>query len=255
MARQSIGVTILTFKPRTYILKRLIRLNILVAAAFLLLPCAVFSDTTVGVDAGYLRQNASTALPASTMAAPNSGALLLLIAAGGTSAASFDNTLAPGEYFAGGDELMAAFAFNINGGSSGTGGETRNAVDVPESFYTNYSSYVGNYVELCWFPNITYAQYLSGVTPTAGMPFGAYNPKAVNSSQSLMPDGGTNWVVPADGAQFVTLNLFTKDDQSGTQPVSAGYANFTVVPEPSALAMMGCALACLGILLGRSKSR
>jgi hypothetical protein len=242
MDKRSTGTITQIFEVRNRLFNGVSWPELLVLATFLSLPCTGLADSAIYVNAGYLRANSSTAL--------TSGGLLLFVAAGDGNATTFDNTLTSGEYVAGGDVNLGAFAFNTNGGTSGTGGATRNMVTISTSLYMNVNA--GAYVELCWFPAITLTQYNAGVTPTNGMMFGAYNPKEDNSSQSLAPDGGDPWELPGDGGT-VTLTFLTTDD-SGTQPVAEGYASLMVVPEPSAWALIGWGIGGLGILRLRSKS-
>ena len=226
---------------------------LLLAVAGGFLPAAGYADSTVIVDAGYLRQDANTPLNSTI----GGGALLLLVAAGGNNGTTFTNTLSPGQYVAGGDTIVSSgyvvggttilsqgFGFNTNNGSSGTGGETSNNVIVLSSVYSSVNP--GTYLELRWFPNITLSQFTAGATPTANSVFGAYNPVNDIPTQSLAPDGGNNWVLPGDGST-VTLNFFTSDNQNGSQPVAEGFADYTVVPEPSAYVSATVLMGLMGL--------
>jgi hypothetical protein len=168
------------------------------------------------------------------------GSLLLLIGAGGTgSYGGFSNSLAPGQYVSGGDIILGAGGFNSNDG----------AHDDTATFFNNLSAgTTGQAIALRWFPNITFAQFQSNVTPVAGQNFGTYNPLAAGNS-SDNPDGSNLWVVPGPSAT-VELDFFTSND-FGTQAPSEGFANLSVtaVPEPSTYASAG--LAGLGIVLVR----
>jgi hypothetical protein len=202
---------------------------------FLGLTASAHADFTVQLDAGRLRLNAATTMP--------TGSLLLLIEAGGDN--SFSNSLAPGQYVSGNDILLSATAFPGSAGSfnnSGGPDETLNAItNLPT---TN----TGDLVALRWFPQITYAQWQAGATPTAGQNFGTYNPLtngngSIAPSSTQCPGGGTAnspdcgnvWAVPSGGAT-INLNFFTTDSGGGgTQTPAEGYASFSVtaVPEPS----------------------
>ncbi len=191
----------------------------------LALTTSAYADFSVQLDAGRLRQNAATAMPA--------GSLLLLIEAGGDS--TFSNTLAPGQYVSGNDVVLSATAFPTSAGGFNTSGGTDETINL----FTNLSTAnQGDLVALRWFPQISYAQWQLGATPTAGQVFGTYNPLAVGNG-SNNPDGGDPWAVPASGT--INLNMFTTDsDGGGTQMPSTGYANFAVsaVPEPSSLTLI-----------------
>ena len=218
---------------------------LLMAAVILLAlsPQMAFATVNVVLNAGYLRQNATTAMTATTDGSNNGGgALLLLVAAGGNGGTTFTNSLSSGQYVAGGDLILAEFGFDnyIGTSSDGTGQITNNSVTftLPSTGVTPGTTQV----ELRWFPSITLSQY-GTVFPTAGSSFGNYNPQVYHPGGSLNPDGGNTWTVPADSSN-VTLNFYTTDDTARTNPAasqapSEGYASFTVVPEPSVFIWLG----------------
>ncbi len=176
------------------------------------------SSFTVFVDAGQLTSPASAPLQAdNTNGSPN-GSLLLLIDLGSSNAVN--NTLTPGQYFSGTNTILAAFGFNTISGTN----ETQNLIDI-----TNTGN-PGDLVALRWFPQITYAQYLSGTVPTAGQYFGTYNPNGGN------PDGGQPWVVPGQGDSVDFFFATTNADSGpppGTQPPASGFAGFQVTASGS----------------------
>jgi hypothetical protein len=211
-------------------------LTVLAASAY----ADTFTVTTL--DAGKLRLNAATAM--------STGSLLIMVAAGGDG--TFSNSLAPGQYVSGNDVLLSAIAFpGSAGGFNNAGGtdETNNTLsDLPVTSQ-------GDLIALRWFPQITYAQWQAGATPTAGQNYGTYNPLAAGNATNN-PDGGNVWAEPAGGAN-INLNFFTTDTGAGTQAPAEGYANFTVtaVPEPStfALAVLGSSTIGLAMLRRRVK--
>jgi hypothetical protein len=184
---------------------------------------------TVNLDAGLLKGPGGADTMVSDNNSPSTnGSLLLLIGAGGTgSYGGFSNSLAPGQYVSGGDIILGAGGFN----SIPTHDETNTAFNGLSAGTT------GQAIALRWFPQITYAQFLANVTPTAGQNFGTYNPLAAGNTGGSAdnPDGGNLWIVPGPSAS-ISLNFFTTDDPfGGTQVPSEGFASFpiTSVPEPS----------------------
>ena len=186
------------------------------------------ADFTAVLDAGRLRLDAANPMAL--------GSLLILVRAGGDN--SFSNSLAPGQYVSGNDVLLSAVAFAASaGGFNNSGGpdETINTLaNLP-------STVTGDLIALRWFPQITYAQFLTGTTPVAGQNFGTYNPLAAgnpNNNPDLAFDPNSSpWAVPSGGAA-INLDFFTTNSGGGgTQLPSEGFANFTVaspaVPEPS----------------------
>lgn len=212
-------------------------------ALMLVLPSMAQAQSfSVVLTAGYISQNATTAL--NSTATPN-GALLLLIAAGGSNGQSFTAQPAAGQFVSGGDVVLGASSFNANVAlkSNGIGKATQNSF-LSLTLPTTTSATA--YIELRWYPNITLAQYNAGATPAAGSTFGAYNPLITNLSgnTTLNPDGGDLWSLPTNGT--INLNFLTTDTGAAgaKQVVGEGYANFTVpVPEPSAGTLSGLGMA------------
>jgi hypothetical protein len=203
---------------------------------------SAYADFGVQLDAGRLRQSAATAMPANS--------LLILVAAGGDN--SFSNSLAPGQYVSGNDVLLSAVAFPTSGQGFNTSGGTDETVNL----FTNLPvTLQGDLIALRWFPQITYAQWQAGATPTAGQVFGTYNPLAAGNG-SNNPDGAAAWAEPASGN--INLNFFTTDSGGGgSQLPSRGYASFTVIPEPStfALNLLGGVGMGAWLIFRRSKAR
>lgn len=202
---------------------------------------AAHAQFTANVDAGRLKDFDGTSM------AP--GSLLLLIAAGADGI--FSNTLSSGQFVSGDDLLLASSSFNMFGGD-----QTKQPTDETLSTFNATTSPTGQLVALRWFPAITLQQFSTAVTPTAGQHFGTYNPSmypAVNGT-NLAPDGGQPWAAPATG--LVQLNFFTTDStDGGTQLPIEGFAQFTVVPEPSTWALLTVGvlgLAAMRRRLGRS---
>ncbi|HEY1582074.1 MAG TPA: PEP-CTERM sorting domain-containing protein [Chthoniobacterales bacterium] len=200
----------------------------LLALLFLALTTSAFADFTVLLDAGKLKLNMGTAMPA--------GSVLVLVAAGGDG--TFSNTLAGGQYAAGNDILLSVIsvpgsfgAFNTAGGAD----ETLNTLTISTTNFPTLAT--GDLLALRWFPQITAAQFALGATPVGGNNFGTYNPLFYGNATNN-PDGGNAWAVPSGGAT-IDLNFFTtSSDFGGTQNPSEGYAQFSVVPEPSSVALL-----------------
>jgi len=204
----------------------------LLALLFLAIATPAFADFTIILDAGKLRLSAATPMPA--------GSVLVLVAAGGDG--SFSNSLAAGQYVSGNDILLSqitvpnsAVGFNTSGGAD----ETLNTITINT---TNFPSLaVGDLLALRWFPQISLSQFNAGTTPVTGNNFGTYNPLFWGNGTNN-PDGGNTWSVPNGGAP-INLNFFTTDSGGGgSQAPAEGYAQFTVVPEPSSFVLVGVSL-------------
>jgi hypothetical protein len=213
----------------------------LLALLFLLAATPAFADFTIILDAGKLRLSGLTAMPA--------GSVLVLVAAGGDG--SFSNSLAAGQYASGNDILLSlitvpnsAVGFNNSGGTD----ETLNTITINTTSFPSLA--VGDLLALRWFPQISLTQFNSGTTPVTGNNFGTYNPLFWGNG-SNNPDGGQAWAVPSGGAT-INLNFFTTDTL-GTQAPAEGYAQFTVVPEPSSFVLAGVSL--LGAAAFRLRKR
>jgi hypothetical protein len=216
----------------------------------LLVASDIYAAFSVQLDAGQLRANPATGLPV--------GSLLILISAGADGVFETPTNLVAGFYTAGDDVLLSVIseppsgaAFNISGGTN----ETINLLTI-----TNVTPPTGQLLGLMWFPNITYAQWQAGATPTAGQTFGFYNPKFWNGSNSSNnPDGGDPWIVPNAGS-LISLDFFTTDSGGGgTQAPMEGYGNeFAVfaVPEPGTWSLLGLGgLGSLGLTCLRGRRR
>jgi len=204
----------------------------LLALLFLAVATPAFADFTIILDAGKLRLSAATPMPA--------GSVLVLVAAGGDG--SFSNSLAAGQYASRNDILLSlitvpnsAVGFNTSGGPD----ETLNTITINTSSFPSLA--VGDLLALRWFPQISLTQFNAGTTPSTGNNFGTYNPLFWGNG-SNNPDGGQAWAVPSGGST-VNLNFFTTDSGGGgSQAPAEGYAQFTVVPEPSSFVFVGISL-------------
>ena len=215
----------------------------ILALLFVALATPALADFTINLDAGKLRLSLGTAMPANSV--------LVLVAAGGDGI--FSNTLGAGQYASGNDILLSilsvpgsAGAFNISGGTD----ETLNTFTISTTTFPGLA--VGDLLALRWFPQITKTQFLAGTTPTTGNNFGTYNPLFWGNGTNN-PDGGNVWAVPSGGST-ISLNFFTAlSDFGGTQPEAEGYAQFTVVPEPTSFVLAGVSL--LGAAAFRLRKR
>ena len=206
-------------------------------ALFAFAATAAHATVTIELDAGYLRGQPNGGTPAAMPV----GGLLLLISNTGESL--FDSATA-GHYVTGDDSIVAAFAMNDNGG-----GGTLPEDQTPLNGLPYGGTFVsGDELALRWFPGITYTQYEDGVLPTASEYYGTY------SAGTSAPDGGNDWVVPADGTLAWDLDFFTSDD-SGAEPPSAGYASSEIaaVPEPGSIALLTGAFGLGAMMLRRRK--
>ena len=182
-------------------------------------------DFSITVDAGRLRVSNTAPLPHVDATAPFlNGSLLLIIAANGDG--TFSSTLSPGNFISDNDILLAAGGFNNSGGLD----ETITFFSVPT---TGLTLPPNDRIALRWFPDITYAQYLSGTKPSGGQHFGTYNPRtSVPPNATDNPDGGDPWTTPLSGS--IALNFFTTDSGGGgTQQPSEGYASSIVSGSPT----------------------
>jgi len=205
----------------------------------LVLSATAYANTTIFLDAGQLlvSGSAGATLTTGTGNVDPNGSLLLLIDSGNSGV--FSGSLNPGQYVGGSDAIITAWSFNTNNGPN----ETINSFVLSPGAAT-----VGDKLALEWFPSITLGQYLSTGTAnvTQGKLFGLYYPGIGTGSILGTPtgsgtDGSSNWVVPADGLGSYDL-VFNTVSAAGSEPNSEGFARFTVVPEPSALALVGLGL-------------
>lgn len=215
-------------------------------AVLLVFPISsAFADFTIQLDAGRLRTNATTIMPIN--------GLLLLVAAGGDN--TFSNSLLPGQYVSGNDILLGvanaagpngAGAFNLSGGPE----ETNNIFTISSATFPTLAT--GDLLGLRWFPEITYAQFIAGGTPSAGQLFGFYNPlfwgNATNNPDLPFDSQSKSWAVPAQGA-LIKLDFFTSNSfGGGSQNPTEGYANFSVTAVPEVSTAV-CAFLCGGLVV------
>lgn len=215
----------------------------LLALLFLVIATPAFADFTIILDAGRLKIDSTTPMPL--------GSVLVLVAAGGDG--TFSNTLSSGQYVSGNDILLSlttvpgsSGAFNIAGGPE----ETFNTITINTTAFPSLA--VGDLLALRWFPQISQTQFQAGTTPVAGNNFGIYNPLFWGNGTNN-PDGGQTWSVPSPGAT-VNLNFYTTSAPPGTQDPAAGFAQFSVIPEPSTWALLSCGLiGAVGLRLRKKR--
>ena len=217
----------------------------LLALLFLVIATPAFADFTIILDAGKLRLSAATPMPV--------GSVLVLVAAGGDG--SFSNSLSAGQYVSGNDVLLSLTTVTNSSGAFNTAGgadETLNVITINTASFPGLA--VGDLLALRWFPQISKTQFQAGTTPAAGNNFGTYNPLFWGNGTNN-PDGGNTWSVPSPGAT-VNLNFFTLDsDFGGTQAPATGYAQFSVIPEPSTWALLSCGLiGAVGLRLRKKRA-
>jgi len=205
-------------------------LTLLALAAWLALPAR--ASITVNFDAGELTGPINAPMQVDDNAPSSGGSLLLLLNLGASN--TIDNTITPGSFVSGTNIILAAGGFNNNGGTNET-----------LTTFNFTSSSAGSDLALRWFPQLTLAQYQTGSLTLAGDYFGTYTPNPTGSA----PDGGNNWIIPADGST-INLDLFTTNsDGGGTQSAAAGSAPFLVeiqnAPEPSVSGLFALGLLVL----------
>ena len=204
-------------------------MRIVTIAVAILLGCAAAAraDVSIQLDAGTLR----TANGAALM--PQSG-LLQLIASPSGASGTFG---APSSTsFVSGDNIVvASFSMNYFFGR----GETSNTITLT---YQNTSATPsptqfdqGDALLLRWWPTLTTSSTVPGSSTTYGQ-FRSNTPETFSDGTSpglawFAPADGTSYIVP-DGLNFVTSDI-TSGPPNGTYAPSAGFANFSTVPEPS----------------------
>ena len=136
--------------------------------------------------------------------------------------------------YATGDDIVVG-AWDLTGGFNTAGVLTKGVSTTPTG---NWNA--GDFLQLYWFPTLTLAQYNASTPPGNNTPYGQYrDPATVTALES--GKGGDLWITPGASGTF-NLKFFTSDAStlvplnSGLSPASAGLANFTTVPEPSAYA-------------------
>jgi hypothetical protein len=181
-----------------------------VALAWLVVAPPFAHALTITIDLELLKNAGGTPMPVS-------GLVVLTAATSGTFYGPAPDT------FAGGDELvlhrwnLSAFA------QPGICSDTVSDLTLGGSWTT------GDPLRVYWYPTLT----LATNAPSAGTPYGSYR-----SASGL--DGSAPWATPAAG-DSISLKFFTSDASflasGGSNPVAAGLANFTVVPEPNGIAL------------------
>lgn len=185
-------------------------------------------------------------------AAVPAGTLFQLVSLGGDGIfnqinLSDGNASALGQWVSGDDTLITAQFVTFDGVSNVAGDYTAAGFDLAfgtdtpgrlirqMEFDTNVIA-SGTKLGIRWFPGLTAEQYKTGnLTLASGQHYGEF------TRQSNPQQGGALWVAPGDGGNVQFDSLRTTNLSGGTDPVSAGMATLTVVPEPAALglALMG----------------
>lgn len=217
----------------------------LLALLFLAIATPAFADFTIILDAGRLTINGSTPMPLDSV--------LVLVAAGGDG--SFSNSLSAGQYVSGNDILLSQTAFPSSSGKYNHAGgveETFNTITISTTAFPTLA--VGDLLALRWFPQISWTQFNAGATPAGGNNFGTYNPFFWGNATNN-PDGGNTWSVPSGGST-INLDFFTTNAiPAGSQNPIEGYAQFSIIPEPSSIALLSCGLiGALGLRLRKKRA-
>jgi hypothetical protein len=102
----------------------------------------------------------------------------------------------------------------------------------------------GTKLGIRWFTGLQAANF-GGITLASGQKYGEF------TRQSNPQYGLDLWTAPADGSTVTFDNLKTTNQAGGLDPMSAGAASFTVVPEPAAIGMSLLGAAGLAMLRRR----
>lgn len=196
-----------------------------------------YGRVTLELDAGIL-SNKDGAAPV-----PMNGLLQIisLPAANAGSSSMFSNPT-PGSFVDSnrGEVIVANLRMNYLFGP----GETNNTFAFDLQTTAGRSPTTNDPLLLRWWPDIlTDSSGNPNRSPLAGDVFGQFRS---NSGEFNGSTNGITWFVPADGT--FNLNFNTTSTDRNNHPDSDGYANFTVVPEPSTYALLGAGVLGFGLL-------
>lgn len=181
--------------------------RLLLSSLLLLTAAAAHADVTLNLGGGNLYTAGGTSL------APVGSLVQLVVSTG-------DNLFSaptPNSFVGTSTDDFVLASFTID--------DAAGAFTQPITFTLGVNSVTaGDLLMLRWYPTLTSA---SG--PGEGTSYGEFRTDAVQSFSNIA------WAVPNDGTY--DLNFLT-EAFGGPNAESAGYANFTVVPEPSSVALL-----------------
>ena len=207
------------------------------AGVFLAAQSTALASITINIYAGSLRNASGSANVAQ-------GTLIQLINLGndGFNPININDGSSSGlaQWVSGNDAVIAAAfvnpaagdfttgaAFDLTAGADPTTGILNRAfrfeiADVP----------AGTNIGIRWFPGILAANFAT-TTLVPGQAYGQFTRAA-----SALHNGSV-WISPSDGGTltFDALSTQNNPEGAGSDPNSAGFASFTVVPEPAAIGL------------------
>jgi hypothetical protein len=159
------------------------------------------------------------------------GMLVQLIAS--TTDTTF-NAPTSGSFTGGSSDDVVLASFTVNQGAGIVG----QALVIDFANFANLN--LADPFMIRWFPTLS-GPTPPGGSPAAGTPFGQFRTDLVEANNF----SNYNWTIPADGST-IDLNFLTQgQNPASTHPESEGFANLTVIPEPSTFALL--ALSAVGL--------
>jgi hypothetical protein len=188
---------------------------------------------TVNLDAELLKTSGGSAMP-------QSGLVILVTSIGDAIFGGPSDT----SFVTGNDAIVKAWDLTVGGGGGGFGNGIFAGTTGLKALADISGWAPGDPLEMYWFPTLT----LSSPTPGAGTSYGQYR-------DATGVDGSAIWNTPS-GSSTIALKFFTSDATflkpgPGSNPVSAGNAGLTTVPEPSEYAMVFAMFCFAGALIKR----
>jgi hypothetical protein len=199
------------------------------SAVFTSVPSARADQVTIVLEAGDLLTSTSLLLPA--------GSLIELVNLGSDGVFNPISLNDGGSQWVSGDDSLVPGAENFSGGSSSPG-----ILDQTLTFDLS-SAPVGTMLGIRWFPGLLASQF-SAAGPSFGQSYGQF------TRQTNPLNGGTDWVITGSGT-LPDFDPLVTMSEGGPDLNSAGLANLTIVPEPTATAF----LLAGGLLLLRRRTK